>query len=240
MPEGPEIRLAADELAQALTGRPADAVHFAFESLKSFEATLTSQVVKNVEARGKAILIRFANGLNIYSHNQLYGKWIIRRAYTLPETNRQLRLAIHNTHKSALLYSASTIAVLRDDELETHSYLSKLGPDLLANTVSLSQVVDRLQAQQFQQRRLSTLLLDQGFLAGMGNYLRSEVLFVAGVHPSRRPRDCSPAQINQLAEAALWLTRQSYQTRGITNDLNLVKKPPGAGGQTAQLPLQSF
>ena len=58
----------------------------------------------------------------------------------------------------------------------------------------------------------------------MGNYLRSEVLFVAGVHPSLRPIDCAADQIQRLAEAALTLTRQSYHTHGITNDLSLVER----------------
>jgi endonuclease-8 len=185
---------------------------------------LTGVEVTAVQARGKAMLTRFANGWNIYSHNQLYGKWMVRDAYDFPDTNRQLRLAIHNEEKSALLYSASDIAVLRDEELDSHPFLSKLGPDLLETRVTVPQVAERFVADEFRRRRLTSLLLDQGFLAGLGNYLRSEVLFVARVHPSLRPMDCSEGQIEALAEAAVSLTRQSYQTKGITNDLKLAKK----------------
>jgi endonuclease-8 len=102
--------------------------------------------------------------------------------------------------------------------------LSKLGPDLLETRVTVPQVAERFVADEFRRRRLTSLLLDQGFLAGLGNYLRSEVLFVARVHPSLRPMDCSEGQIEALAEAAVSLTRQSYQTKGITNDLKLAKK----------------
>jgi len=224
MPEGPEIRLAADELASALVGRPALEVFFAFAHLKPYEAKLAGETVTAVEARGKAILTRFANGFNIYSHNQLYGRWLVRDAYDYPETNRQLRLAIHNRHKSALLYSASDIEVLRDDELAGHPFLNKLGPNLLDESVTAVDVVERLLSPRFRQRRLSGLLLDQAFLAGLGNYLRSEILFMAGVHPSLRPADCSPEQIQRLGEAALSLTRQSYQMQGITNDPALVER----------------
>ena len=38
-----------------------------------------------------------------------------------------------------------------------------------------------------------------GFLAGMGNYLRAEVLFDAGLHPSQRPRDLDAVQTARLA-----------------------------------------
>ncbi len=229
MPEGPEIQLAADEVAAAIAGRPTTAVSFAFDVLKQYETRLSGVVVTAVQARGKAMVTRFANGWNIYSHNQLYGKWVVRDAYDFPDTNRQLRLAIHNEAKSALLYSASDIAVLQDHELESHPFLAKLGPDLLDTAVTISLVSERLEADRFRRRRLTSLLLDQGFLAGLGNYLRSEVLFVARVHPSLRPMDCTTEQIAALAEAAVSLTRQSYQTRGITNDLQLAEKLKAAG-----------
>jgi endonuclease VIII len=229
MPEGPEIQLAADVVAAALAGRPTTGVSFTFDSLKKYEEQLTGVVVTAVQARGKAMLTRFANGWNIYSHNQLYGKWIVCNAYDFPDTNRQLRLAIHNEHKSALLYSASDIAVLQNGELDSHPFLSKLGPDLLDESVTISQVAKRFMADEFRRRRLTSLLLDQGFLAGLGNYLRSEVLFVARVHPLLRPIDCTDVQIEALAEAAVSLTRQSYQTRGITNDLALAEKLKAAG-----------
>jgi len=224
MPEGPEIRRAADEIGEALAGQVAREVFFAFEELKPYEATLSGAKVAAVESKGKAILIRFANGWNIYSHNQLYGKWLIRPAHTYPNTNRQLRLAIHNQDKSALLYSASDIEVLRDDELCSHPFLSKLGPDLLDESVTVEQVIDRFMHKNYYRRKFTSLLLDQQFLAGLGNYLRSEVMFVGRLHPSLKPVDCSPQQIRRLAEVVLKLARQSYHTHGITTDLELADR----------------
>jgi endonuclease-8 len=234
MPEGPEIKIAADEIAQAIAGRVATKVFFAYDHLKPYENSLSNEVVTAVEARGKAILIRFANRLNIYSHNQLYGQWLIHNDNGYPSTNRQLRLAIHNQHQVALLYSASDIEVLPDHKLGSHPFLSRLGPDPLNDLVTVGQVVDRLRHKQFYRRKLATLLLDQHFLAGLGNYLRSEVLFVGRTHPSLRPIDCSPQQIRQLAEAALTLTRQSYQTKGLTNDLKLVERLQRDGYKRSQ------
>ena len=58
----------------------------------------------------------------------------------------------------------------------------------------------RLQHKSFQRRRFTSLLLDQGFLAGLGNYLRSEILFVARVHPTLRPIDCDEQQILSIGQ----------------------------------------
>lgn len=219
MPEGPEIRLAADRIARALVGRPAHRVWFAFERLAPFAELLAEEVVARVEPRGKALLTAFANGLVIYSHNQLYGRWWILPSGRRPRTGRTLRLAIENAERAALLYSASEVEVLEWGRLDAHPYLAALGPDVLDPALAAAEVADRLAAPRFARRALGALLLDQGFLAGVGNYLRAEILFVGGVHPGRRPADLDADARQRLAAAALAVARQAYTARGVTNDL---------------------
>ncbi len=224
MPEGPEIRLAADEVEKALLQRPTTSVSFAFAALRRFEKRLTGRRVTGVTTRGKAILTHFDNDLVIYSHNQLYGRWYIEPRGRLPDTNRQLRLAIHNDEFSALLYSASAIEVLKLRELARHPFLSRLGPDLLSDRPGVDCIVDRLNSQRFRQRQLAGLLLDQGFVAGLGNYLRAEILTRAGLHPLLKPAQCSQAQLRRLARQVIDLTDRAYRTRGIINPARLVNK----------------
>jgi endonuclease-8 len=224
MPEGPEIRIAADKVQKALTAYNIGEVWFAFPQLKHYEELLQGARVKRVDTKGKAMLIRFDNGYTIYSHNQLYGKWYIRAAYSYPKTNRQLRLALHNEKYSALLYSASDIEVLRDEEVPLHPFVSRVGPDILSENVTEQYLKERFLQKEFKGRRWSSLLLDQGFIGGVGNYLRSEILFVAGIHPNKRPIECTDEELRQAAHAVKKLMIQSYETRGITNDLQLVEK----------------
>ncbi|RLQ94055.1 endonuclease VIII [Falsibacillus albus] len=234
MPEGPEIRRAADSVEKALVGLPVLEVFFAFEELQGYEPALQGTNVRRVDTKGKAMLIRFDNGWTIYSHNQLYGKWMVRNAYNYPKTNRQLRLAIHNEKKSALLYSASDIEVLRDEEVDMHPFIARVGPDILSEDVSEEQLLDRFQSKKFYRRKWSSLLLDQSFIAGIGNYLRSEILFVAGIHPDLRPTDCSAEQLEKTAAAVIQLMKQSYETGGITNDFDLAMKLKDKGQKRPQ------
>ena len=234
MPEGPEIKRAADRISKAIANQPIESIFFAFESLKPFESTLGSEQVTSVMPRGKALLTRFSNGLNIYSHNQLYGVWYVRKAQSLPNTRRQLRLAIHTEKKSALLYSASDIMVLNDDEVAGHPFLRKLGPDVLDEETTAEQVCDRLVSKQFYRRSFSTLFLDQHCLSGLGNYLRSEILFLAGVHPKMRPQDCTDTQLIALGKYAISVPQQSYQHNGITNDLERAKQLKDQGQRRSQ------
>ena len=224
MPEGPEIRLAADEVAKALVGSPATSVEFALPRLQAFSKRLRGRRVVDVETRGKAILTRFENGLVIYSHNQLYGRWFVERAGHYPETGRQLRLAIHNARHSALLYSASEIDVLTESELKAHPFLKRLGPDLLSERPDAETIRQRLLSPRFRGRQLAGLLLDQGFVAGLGNYLRAEILTHSGLHPATKPGQCSDRQLLELSRQIIRLTRRSYTSRGVVNSPALVRQ----------------
>lgn len=229
MPEGPEIKLAADSIAEALADRKVTKVFFKFDHLKKYESQLQGQKVRSVATRGKAILTMFDNDRVIYSHNQLYGRWYVVENGIIPDTQRQLRLAIHNREFSALLYSASDIEVLNLDNLPSHRFLSKLGPDLLSENPSSADILTRLESRRFNRRQLGALLLDQGFVAGLGNYLRAEILLAARLHPLRRPADCSRAELRKLSKEILQLTHRSYITRGIINPPSLVKKLKAQG-----------
>lgn len=229
MPEGPEIRLAADRVENAVAHRKIEAIEFAFEHLQPFERRLRGSVVNRVDTRGKAMLTHFDNGWTIYSHNQLYGRWYTCARGKTPRTGRQLRLALHNDRHSAFLYSASDIDVIRTKRLQEHPFLARLGPDILSENPSVEDIFQRLQSPTFRRRQLGALLLDQGFVAGLGNYLRAEILTLAQLHPLKRTVDCSPGQIEKLARLTIRITRRSYRTRGVVNPPSLVTRLKAAG-----------
>ncbi len=240
MPEGPEIRRAADMIAAGIVGNKTEKVWFGLAPLKPFEARLTGAMVTTIDTRGKAMLTRFDNGLTIYSHNQLYGRWYLLRQGETLDCKRQLRLAIHTSDHAALLYSASEIQVLTPSQEADHPFLSRLGPDVLDQATTMPIVRTRLDERRFRNRRLGSLLTDQGFLAGLGNYLRCEILFLAGLPPSVRPVDCPAQQLDALADLLLRLPRRSYRTQGITNDPALADQLMADGASFEQARFHLF
>jgi endonuclease-8 len=161
MPEGPEIRRAADKVAAVLVGEKIEKVGFGLEHLKPFEERLSGCTVTAVDTRGKAMLTRFDNRLTIYSHNQLYGRWYTVRRPRMPKTQRQLRV-------------------------------------------------------EFRNRLLGSLYLDQAFLAGNGNYLRSEILWAAGIEPKRKAASLTSIECDALARETLKIAWRSYRSGGVT------------------------
>ena len=176
MPEGPEIRRAADNLEAAIKDKPLTDVWFAFPQLKTYQSQLIGQHVTHVETRGKALLTHFSNDLTLYSHNQLYGVWRVVDTGEEPQTTRVLRVKLQTADKTILLYSASDIEMLRPEQLTTHPFLQRVGPDVLDPNLTPEVVKERLLSPRFRNRQFAGLLLDQAFLAGLGNYLRVEIL----------------------------------------------------------------
>lgn len=217
MPEGPEIQRAADRLRRAIVDTPLRSVEFGLPGLRVHEAALSASRVRAIETRGKALLTHFDCGLSVYSHNQLYGVWRVAKPGAMPVTTRSLRFAVHGERRSILLYSASDIAVLDAAGVAAHPFLARLGPDVLDPSLTPEQVLQRLQDPRFARRRLTGLLLDQGFFAGIGNYLRSEIAYVARIDPRQRPVDLHERARAGLAAAILSVCRQAYLHRGVTN-----------------------
>ena len=216
MPEGPEIHRAANRIAKALVGKTLTDVEFHYKTVEGLEHFFLDKEVEYVKARSKGLLISVGDYV-MYSHNQLYGRWTVNRSSTKPRpTNRSLRVLFGNGKNTARLWSATDIEILEPWELSGHPYLAKLGPDVADSAVEYDDVLAQVSNPKFSRRQLSGLMLDQGFLAGVGNYLRSEILFDAGISPYRKTGSLSKDELAQLAKSAIDVTALAYTERGVT------------------------
>lgn len=229
MPEGPEIRRVADELAKVLVDRPLATVWFRFPRLQQQAESLQASRIRSVRSWGKALLIEFEDGRTLYTHNQLYGRWFLNKAGSRPATKRDLRVVLETERHAALLYSASEIDLIEPGAWQAHPFLGRLGPDVFAASTTPAFLRRHLVAPGFAKRALGGLLMDQHFLAGLGNYLRSEILFAARVHPDRRAGDLDDADLARLARQIRALSRRAYLTAGETAPKAWVKARQAAG-----------
>ncbi len=97
-----------------------------------------------------------------------------------PQTTRVLRVKLQTADKTILLYSASDIEMLTRTT-DHASVLQRVGPDVLDPNLTPEVVKERLLSPRFRNRQFAGLLLDQAFLAGLGNYLRVEILWQVGL-----------------------------------------------------------
>ena len=211
MPEGPEIYRAARQVHAAVAGQPIE-VTLLHPALAARSRVLKNATITRVHARSKAMLTEFSNGAILYSHNQLYGEWRIHSAGQ-DLLARQQRLVIATSKHRVVLYSATDFAWLRAGHEHEHPYIAKLGPEVLADGTTPALLAKRLAS--FPRRNLATALMDQGVLAGLGNYLRADILFVARLSPQLRLGDLSTAQLKNLANVIHQLTWRSVRHDGV-------------------------
>ena len=211
MPEGPEIYRAAREVHAVVADQAID-VTLLHPSLAAGGQAIRHTTIKRVHARSKAMLTEFSNGAVLYSHNQLYGEWRVHKAGEALLA-RQQRLVIATASHRVVLYSATDFAWLRAGHEDAHPYIAKLGPEVLGDGVTPALLAKRLAG--FARRNLATALLDQGVLAGLGNYLRADILFVARLSPQLRVGDLSAAQLKTLAKVIYQLTWRSVRHDGV-------------------------
>jgi formamidopyrimidine-DNA glycosylase len=77
-------------------------------------------------------------------------------------------------------------------------------------------------------RPVKALLLDQSFLAGVGNIYADEALFRSGIHPRAKVRDLSEAQRAALLRAVKDVLRKGIRNQGTS--FSDYRKPDGTAG----------
>lgn len=211
MPEGPEIYRAARQLHAAVAGQAIE-VTLLHPKLATHTRMLKRATITRVHARSKAMLTEFSNGTVLYSHNQLYGEW---RVHALEEAllTRQQRMVVTTKNHRVVLYSATDFAWLRAGHEHQHPYIARLGPEVLADRTTPAMLAARLAG--FGRRNLATALLDQGVVAGLGNYLRADILFVARLSPRLQVGELCAAQLKSLAKIIYLLTWRSVRHDGV-------------------------
>jgi endonuclease VIII len=232
MPEGPEIFLAARAVHAAVANQPVKlALHY--PPLAAKARSLRGVPIARVHARSKAMLTEFANGVVLYSHNQLYGEWVVHAA-NAPLLAKQIRLVITTPKHHTVLYSATDFAWLTAGGEAQHPYIAKLGPEVLSPEVTAQHIAQRLAC--FARRVVADALLDQHVVAGLGNYLRADILHAARVHPLCKISTLTPAQLLRIGKLCKTLTQRSVQQAGVVRPWAqyLAARKAGAGFEDAR------
>jgi len=233
MPEGPEVRRSADKIERAVANAPLRCI-FEYHTLESVGDLFSNVQLTSIDTYGKAFVLHFSNGHSIYVHLQLYGRWKTGRLQSYKPSRRTLRIRLETDTHYAALYSATDIEILTTEAVDEHRFIQKLGPDILKKGYTSSHISRRLGKTTFARRSLGALLLDQSVFAGLGNYLRSEILLRAGLLPSRKLGSLSPSEKTLLAKMIHETTHRAYKTAGITLDPEYVTIAKEQGWRRSQ------
>lgn len=226
MPEGDTIHRTAARLRAALAGRAL--VRFEAARLPRPWPAAGTQVAE-VEARGKHLLIDFADGWTLQTHMRMAGSWHLYRPGERWRKPAHLARAVVEVAPSspaqddrgwlAVCFSAPVVELVR------RARTDHLGPDLCRLDADLDEVVRRMDRLD-PGTGLDDVLLDQRICCGVGNVYKSEVPFVLGLHPTTGIGALDAGARRAVAATASRLLRANLRTASRTT----VAGPPGTLG----------
>ncbi len=213
MPEGPTIRVTADRLRAALAGQTIIRCVSRFKKARSedWQRKIEGARVEAVRARGKHLFIDFSSGYTMYSHMLMWGAWhVYHQGEPWAKETRKARVELHTATHVAVLFSAPICEVIHRADLATHRS-SETGPDLLSDSFDGAEARRRFCAPEHAAREVGDLIMDQTVISGIGNILKSEILFAAGIHPQRLPPTVTDDEWARFVMIARALMRRSYE-----------------------------
>lgn len=234
MPEGPTIRNTADLLRDALAGQQITRFHSALKkaAAQGWAEKISGQRVRAVRVHGKNLFIDFANDWTLYTHMLMWGAWhVYAQGQPWRKEARKARLVLETASHCAVLFSAPICQLIHASDLATHP-TSELGPDLLAEQfgpAERAEIHRRLQAQG--DATIGEAIMNQTVMAGIGNILKSEILFAARIHPQRSAISLTEEEFTHLIETSQDMMRRAYETHSFSQ----VFLPPALRQATGRL-----
>jgi formamidopyrimidine-DNA glycosylase len=239
MPEGPEVRTIADVLNKKVLNRKIEEIELSenakvynFDLYENYLSDRKGDVsITKISSYGKKLLIYLNNEIVIVFSLGMTGAFRFKK-----ETHSHV---IFHLHAVSTAGETAVNAVESFNFTDTRRFgdatflniedlddnLSNLGPDLLEAALN-TPISKRKWLEIFKQpsarglkigkRAICIILLEQNFVAGIGNYLKSEILYYSGILPDRLACDLSDEEWEKIRTVAHHIIKVSYLYGGLT------------------------
>jgi formamidopyrimidine-DNA glycosylase len=239
MPELPEVETVARDLQRWVAGATIADVEVRWERTirhpqpaDRFAAELRGATISRVTRRAKSVLVSLADGRVVTVALRMTGALIVAPAGT-PD-DRYARVVFHLADGRQLRYrdvrkfgriglwegggllargprgARRRVAEAREPS-RVGDVFARHGPEPLRSSFTAARLAERLRGRS---ARLKSLLLDQSFIAGVGNIYADEALWRARLHPLRRANSLTPVEVRRLHRAIRAVLRQGIANRG--------------------------
>ena len=237
MPELPEVETTARSLRPRVVGLVVTAVagvdwprmlpNTTEEDLRS---ALVGRRVAEVDRRGKYLLIGFDDDQWLAVHRKMSGNLLLQGAAAPLEPHTHLRVELDDGSQLRFVDTRKfgRVYLFRSRDQLDDFLAERLGPD------SLVDLDEGILAAKLRGRkaRLKPLLLDQAFLAGVGNLYADEALWEARLHPLRSADSLSSAEVKRLARAIKQVLVMGIERRGTS--FSTYRDSDGSAGENQE------
>jgi formamidopyrimidine-DNA glycosylase len=190
MPELPEVETIREQLSRKIVGKKLD-----------------GKKITGLRRRGKILMIDFTDGSSLVIHLKLTGQ-LIFNGKPSPHT----RKVFYFSEGSQLIFNDTRKFGWWKKVRNTRQIESQLGPEALE--IDLPTFKNNLK--KHPQAKIKPLLMDQKFIAGLGNIYSDEILFTAKIHPLRQVKTLGDKEIKQIYQNIKKILLRAIQYRGTT------------------------
>ena len=216
MPEGPECRKYAMDLAERVSGKTLVSVEIISgrytkkppTGLDTFMRHLPMKVV-GAGVHGKFIYWILGDELSVWSTLGMTGAWSSKES-------KHTRIKFVLDDGSVYYNDQRNFGTLKfvRGKFQLIEKLKSMGPDMLANDIADDVFIAA--ARRKPNWQITKVLMDQSLVAGVGNYIKSDSLWLARINPHRKVEDISDIELVNLNRSIKQVMRESFQSGGAT------------------------
>ena len=246
MPELPEVETVVRDLRPRIVGAEISGARSSWaRTLRThdsgaFEAAVRGRRIEAVDRRAKLLVVELSGGAALTIHLKMTGQLFVVAAGT-PEDpyirlvlafadGRELRFRDIRKFGRVGFYERDAASGELVNEPGGTAVFAGHGPEPLDPAFTLAVFRRRLRARK---ARLKPLLLDQAFIAGIGNIYADEALWAARLHPLRSATSLRPADERRLYLAIRSILAEAIERRG--SSIDDYTAPDGDGEMQEQL-----
>jgi endonuclease-8 len=225
MPEGPEVNIIKDGLNYHLKNTTIVDINFPEGSkflkktpdgFNNFKNALPLKI-QEIKSKGKLIYFVFENGWYLMCRLLMSGGWYLEKAakHNHCEIIHKKKLTDDKT-KSVWFVDPRHFGTLKwtNDKSVLDSVLNDIGPDLLNDKIKPEDYVTKMKNKKNGRRTIATVLMEQSVFSGVGNYLKSEILYKARVSPHSIINNIPDEKLIEIFNITLEKIRKSYKAGG--------------------------
>lgn len=232
MPELPEVETVVRGLRTPLIGRTVQSMWYDWGRTihspdpQEFAARIAGQTFRAINRRAKYILCEMDSDILVI-HLKMTGRLYVTPDDAVHDVDKWVHfcLQLDNGHQLRFSDSRKFGKVYLTDDISRIT--GGLGPEPLADDFTPTVLRARLQGRQ---RAIKALLLEQGFIAGVGNIYADEALHRAGIHPLQPANSLTDTQIDQLYATIRAALQAGIDYEGAS--ISWYRKPDGTAGES--------
>jgi formamidopyrimidine-DNA glycosylase len=202
MPELPEVETVKNQLAPHIIGRTITEVTLHWERMvkgrdaAEFLRLVTGQKIMDMTRQGKYLIVHLSNGSKLIIHLKMTGSLLLGKNDSEPP--QYTRAIIHLDDGQNVFFrdprKFGVLKLLKD----TKEIDAKLGPEPLGEEFTLKYFTEGLAKRT---APIKAFILEQKFIAGVGNMYADEALFLARIDPRRPANTLKKTEIRRLFDA---------------------------------------